>query len=624
MNKVFRFIVSSAIILLVLIFSAFHPLTAYADDATPPPPDTIPTDTPSASTDPIATDPATVDTVTTEVPATDSVPPNPTATDIASTESVFTADATQIDSSTATTLPDGTDVVVLDANGNSVPLTTQQAADIIQNGDPMWCPVGVTIANPTDCVNATTVANLIPLLATKSGPGVVYFTASYGGGGVFFNGSSPNLAALTDLTLQGGWDGNTAGAINYSGTSYFSAPINVINWNGDVTINDLTVENVDGTGLTVTTTGDIHVRNLTSLLNHGVGGNGAYLYNAGGDGSVTLDGTNVFFQNEGAGLRVNSRGDITLNNVFSQQNMGLGAVIDNAYSGASGDVTLTGTNVFSQNSVVELSVDSNGNIELNNVTVLGSGGVGADLSNDHVGSTGNITIYGTNYFVGNIGDGLRLRTLNDATINCATIQNNGGYGVNANAAMLVLNDDAFASNGSGDYTNSGSVSVTSGAPCTPTATPTPDLGENGATSGDDAVIPVTGDLHLVPVAGAEQIDLDCVLYSATELLLPSGDHIIVPCPTSGKASLATLTRDNLPAAIEDGLSFLSGMDAEVTTPLSGPMIVDFTIPADKQDSDLAILRWNGSKWVDLGGAKTSDGFFEVASNLIGDYVLVAK
>src|SRR5258706_5272093 len=111
-------------------------------------------------------DRSAVDAVDTDVPATDWVPPNPPVTDTPPTESVYTPNEKKIDPSTATTLPDGTDVVVLDANGNSVPLTTQQAADIIQNGDPMWCPVGVTIANPTDCVNATTVANLIPLLAT--------------------------------------------------------------------------------------------------------------------------------------------------------------------------------------------------------------------------------------------------------------------------------------------------------------------------------------------------------------------------------------------------------------------------------------------------------------------------
>lgn len=36
-------------------------------------------------------------------------------------------------------LPENTDVVVLDEQGEIVPMATQEAADIIESVDPMWC-----------------------------------------------------------------------------------------------------------------------------------------------------------------------------------------------------------------------------------------------------------------------------------------------------------------------------------------------------------------------------------------------------------------------------------------------------------------------------------------------------
>jgi hypothetical protein len=66
------------------------------------------------------------------------------------------------------------------------------------------------------------------------------------------------------------------------------------------------------------------------------------------------------------------------------------------------------------------------------------------------------------------------------------------------------------------------------------------------------------------------------------------------------------------------------MDAEISPSLNGTLLVDFFIPADKRNANLSILHWDGSQWVDLGGATTADGFLEVASNLAGVFVLVTK
>src|SRR5688572_7290220 len=46
-------------------------------------------------------------------------------------------------------VPEGTDVVVVNEEGETVPLATQGAADAIEFIDPVWCPTGVTPQNGT-------------------------------------------------------------------------------------------------------------------------------------------------------------------------------------------------------------------------------------------------------------------------------------------------------------------------------------------------------------------------------------------------------------------------------------------------------------------------------------------
>ena len=45
-------------------------------------------------------------------------------------------------------VPQGTEVLVLDEQGQAVPLVTQEAAEIIAAADPIWCPAGVAIPKP--------------------------------------------------------------------------------------------------------------------------------------------------------------------------------------------------------------------------------------------------------------------------------------------------------------------------------------------------------------------------------------------------------------------------------------------------------------------------------------------
>src|SRR5258708_21175054 len=62
-------------------------------------------------------------------------------------------------------LPSGTKVVIVDTQGTVVPLGSQAAQDILNSGDPIWCPSTVTtlIAGLSGCSPAFLNTNLYTL-----------------------------------------------------------------------------------------------------------------------------------------------------------------------------------------------------------------------------------------------------------------------------------------------------------------------------------------------------------------------------------------------------------------------------------------------------------------------------
>ena len=78
----------------------------------------------------------------TEPPAPTQVETEPTQPPVESTPEPFGIEATPI-AEILTQVPDNTEVIVLDEEGNSVPFATEEAAEITEIVDPMWCPAGV-------------------------------------------------------------------------------------------------------------------------------------------------------------------------------------------------------------------------------------------------------------------------------------------------------------------------------------------------------------------------------------------------------------------------------------------------------------------------------------------------
>jgi len=249
---------------------------------TPIPSDTLAVDTTTPADAPTI-DPATA--AETPVSSDTSVVDTATATVAPTMDPAIATDTTAVDSIVTSadqptlleTIPDNTNVIVLDQNGEPLSLVTQQAAGAIATGDPMWCPTGVPpIANTGGCTQSTDSFNdhngipgLLSLIANKTQAGTIWIASTYDSNiadtsGVVLNGSSLGTTADHALTLQGGWDG-TSGPNNSTGTTTIKANLSIINWNNNITLNNISNVNSSNPGaqywFQVVTSGNVNISN---------------------------------------------------------------------------------------------------------------------------------------------------------------------------------------------------------------------------------------------------------------------------------------------------------------------------------------------------------------------------
>ena len=102
-------------------------------------------------------------------------------------------------------------MVVLDEEGEAVPLATQEAAEAIATSDPMWCPDGVhPIANTGGCTASYT--SMTDLLAALSGAGqpavdgTIWIEATY-------DSSIAEPGGTTNITIDGNSGNFSSGEI---------------------------------------------------------------------------------------------------------------------------------------------------------------------------------------------------------------------------------------------------------------------------------------------------------------------------------------------------------------------------------------------------------------------------
>lgn len=469
------FTLLSIAVIFVFITSLFTTVNVLADDNTPP----APTEEPALPP--------------TEEPAaeTESAPTSIPEADPSETPEVDTP-AEVIESA-----PEGVDVVVLDENGEPMSLVTEEAAEIIMSGDPIWCPENVTPGNDSlsQCTPAyTDLASLIDDLAngltgTYVGNGTIYIASDYSAseGGIIIDHTAGNLSGLGNLVIQGGWDLNTlSGTYNQLiGNSTLDGTWLLIdNWAGNITVNNIFINNSDYDGLYINTEGDV---SLDYVDVNNSDRSGVYV-ESGGDVTVTNseftgNGIEGYYYSDvdtteyiaDPGLFIAADGDVTLNNVSAVGNGDSGVDIESG-----GDVEITNSDFndngldgyyYWESDAYEIymagdgvSVCADGDITLGDVYATGNGGNGASLcSGGDVDVTESIFSengwgeddgygadwqyyeneygYSTEIYGGN---GLTVHAFDDITINNIESTENAGNGAELYAeGDITITDSMF-------------------------------------------------------------------------------------------------------------------------------------------------------------------------------------
>jgi hypothetical protein len=353
-------------------------------------------------------------------------------------------------------LPEGTEVVVLSEDGIE-PLATEEAAQAILEGDPMWCPDGATPGDAGCTAGFTSFQDLIDALtldngATYSGNGVIWVAGSYSNADnspIVFDGSV--LTSLGNLAFMGGWSGvNGDPTVVSADLADLDVSLSILNWANNVTLSNLNIDAEDadagdnGAGLYVQTSGNITLNNITSSGNSlGFGAdlntcsfNGTQCT---GSGNVTVN-DSTFGNNGDGGIVVDSGGTVTLDTVQANNNGDAGALIYNHDLIGTGGVQVMDS-IFNANGDNGIFVVADDDITLIDTDATNNGFDGADLINYE--GTGDVTVNGGD-FSGNDDAGLYIASDGDVTVTTVTANNN-------NNGVIIFNEG-----GTGNVNVSGS------------------------------------------------------------------------------------------------------------------------------------------------------------------------
>jgi len=293
--------------------------------------------------------------------------------------------------------------------------------------------------------------------------GVIWIEAGYVGttgletSAIILSGADYTHMDNFALTINGGWTG-TGTTLNPNTPSTFNVAFVITGWNGAITINNIAVTGVSNTlALSVQTTGNINLNNVDVVSNATLF-SGARLDNESGTGNVAVNDSR-FNNNTGVtpnGLTIISKGTVTLKNVTANGNSGYGVYIENHNATTPKAVTINGTNHFSYNGWDGLRVKTKGAITLNNVTAMGNTqGHGAYLDNCGFnyttdvctyGVANGVTIKGSNNFSNNGHDGLRVFSGGVITVSNITASGNGTH---ASRPIATASPDNFNAGGKG-------------------------------------------------------------------------------------------------------------------------------------------------------------------------------
>jgi hypothetical protein len=277
-------------------------------------------------------------------------------------------------------VPEDTEVVVLNVEGEVEPLATEEAAEAVATSDPKWCPDG---DNPGDTGNGcspgfASFTELVTWLQTNdpNQSGTIYFEmGNYGGGetSIELNAEDFTNFDANDLSIQGGWEVDTN---NVPSNTTFNIPMAIGSetnpWGGSLTISDIIITGVaDSTGLTIYSNSNVMVEDSEFNTNK----DGVYIE---ADGDVTVErtkvndnGSNDWNVVDGKGLEIKSGGYVTLADVEANDNQIFGADIESVEGVAISNSFFNGNLMYTTDFVeffgYGLTVVSEGDIALSGV-----------------------------------------------------------------------------------------------------------------------------------------------------------------------------------------------------------------------------------------------------------------
>ncbi len=198
----------------------------------------------------------------------------------------------------------------------------------------------------------------------------------------------------------------------------------------------------NGTGIIIHAGGSVVIGKVDVSMNSK---GGLYIYNETAllPKPVTIT-SSRFIQNTGTydGVYVDSIGPITITSVVSGENGKYGGSFDNAFASTTpAPVTIT-KSTFEGNASLGIKVKSKAMIAVSGITVWGNQAGGALFINSTSPTSAAVNMLGTNVFVDNASEGLRIESNGLVTVAGTTASHNGLQGI------LILTNGAITITGS--------------------------------------------------------------------------------------------------------------------------------------------------------------------------------